>query len=229
MATSRTPPRASSSRSMDDFDVISVASGQSTTTQRSMAPSMASTVTGQDLVTDQVLRLVGPPPQCEHHETTKLYVCRKQGHNYKRIFWRCPRQRGSQCATFIWSEIQPYLDPIYQDDLEPEDYAPDSPRSMSGTPVENILMELQKHCPHTKVDKRGTNPYKIMVKCATCGKVLKSEKTELAKQMEEEKNRKKIEPDYQEFLEWKKSGACRAGGIWTDQGPTPAASSRKKP
>ncbi|CAK9053528.1 unnamed protein product, partial [Durusdinium trenchii] len=227
-ASSRTPPRASSSGMRDDFEVISMTSGRTGLGVNSVASSQASAVIGQDLVTDQVLRLVGPPLRCDHQETTKLFVCRKQGPNYKRLFWRCPRPRGNQCSTFVWRETQPYLDPIYQNDLEPEDYAPTISSQESKTPVENIIQELQRQCPHTKTDKRGTNPYKIVVKCATCGKLLKSEVTELGKQKEIERRQKEVEPTYQDYLEWKRSGACQARGVWSDPGTATSSNSKKK-
>ena len=84
-------------------------SGRTSTTRRSQAPSQASSVVGQDLVTDMILRQVGPPVMCDHQMTTKLFICRKQGPNYKRLFWRCPMSRDQQCSTFVWCQIQPPL------------------------------------------------------------------------------------------------------------------------
>ena len=52
-----------------------------------------------------------------------------------------------------------------------------------------------------------------MVKFAACGKLLKSEVTELGKQKEIERNQKAMEPSYQDYLEWQKSGALQARGV----------------
>eukprot|EP00435_Cladocopium_sp_Y103_P075525 s90_g59.t1 len=226
--TSRTSRRGTPSRVTEEFEVISWQSGRASSNRMSSAPSQASTITGQDLVTDQVLRMVGPPLQCEHHETTKLYICRKQGNNYKRLFWRCPRQRDDQCHTFVWCKIQPYLDPALQNqmnEIEEMDDATNlsSPRTESQRSAASILEEAQRRCPHKNVTKSGSNPYQKQEKCSMCGKILKIEKTALGLQKEQEKMKKALQPTYKEYLEWKKAGCLEPGGVWTDKGPGPAA------
>ena len=76
--------RASSRAATDDFEVMMMRSETASSTRPSVAPSQASSISGEDLVTDQILRMVGPPLQCDYAEATKLYVCRKEGENYKR-------------------------------------------------------------------------------------------------------------------------------------------------
>jgi hypothetical protein len=49
--TTRTSRRGTSAAAMDEFEVISLQSGRTSTTRRSQAPSQASSVVGQDLVT----------------------------------------------------------------------------------------------------------------------------------------------------------------------------------
>eukprot|EP00435_Cladocopium_sp_Y103_P038110 s2710_g10.t1 len=214
----------------DDFEVITMRRGTATSVRSSaIAPSQASSINGTDLLTEQIYRMVGPPLQCDHHEATKLYVCRKQGENYKRLFWPCPRSRGQQCQTFVWCQVQPYLDQAYQPEAEEMDRATmaSSPTAKSQMSAESLLLEAQRRCQHKKTSKSGTNPYKIQEKCTICGKILHEEKTELGLKIEAEKKKKAMEPTYQEYLEWKRSGALESAGVWTDKGPTSSKGSRR--
>ena len=145
-------PRRSTTMS---FDLIS----QSPSQTRSPVSSMG----GQEMITDHILREVGPPLRCEHGETMKLFICQKQGPNLHRLFWRCPMSRTKQCKAFVWCERQPYLDQKYHYGLEIEENQMSSQASSSRTsPTEQLIMEAQRRCPHSSVSKSGTNAFRKM-------------------------------------------------------------------
>jgi hypothetical protein len=84
---------------------------------------------------DMILRQVGPPVMCDHQMTTKLFICRKQGPNYKRLFWRCPMSRDQQCSTFVWCQIQPYLDHYFQENVTELDNVTEESARAETTPT----------------------------------------------------------------------------------------------
>lgn len=228
--TSSGSKRLSSLVTSDDFEVVTMNSERASSARYSAAPSQASSFHNQDLVTDQILRMVGPPLQCDHGEATKLFVCRKQGPNYKRLFWRCAKSRGSQCQTFLWCQVQPYLDQAFQpevDELLDQVTTTSNPTARSQMSAGNLLKAAQQKCPHKRTTRTGTNPYKIQEKCVLCGKMLQEEKTALGLQIEVKKNKKAMEPTHQEYLEWKKSEALETGGVWTDKGPSSSKGSKR--
>ena len=90
----------------------------------------------------------------------------------------------------------------------------------------SALQEAQRKCKHPKTSKSGTNPYQKKEVCTICGKALLLEKTALGIQKEQERVKQKQQPSYQEYLEWKRSGALEPGGNWTDNGPNRASGSR---
>jgi len=191
--------------------------------------SQASSYMGKELITDAILRMVGPPVQCEHGEATRLFICQKQGPNYHKLFWRCAHPRDQQCRTFMWTLIQPYLNTnlieASEEEMDTETVVSTTTRrsttSRRSSTASQLLQQAQRHCKHEKVLKSGSNHFKIQEKCAICGKITKEELTEagIQKEKEREKNRKKKlepnEPTYEEFLEWKRSQALEPAGVWT--------------
>ena len=135
---------------------------------------------------------LGPPPTCECNLKTNLWMSHKAGPNYRRVFWRCPLEKGKQCPFFQWTTNQPWMN-----------------TDLPGRPVKEV-------CSHPQITRSGTNPFVNLAKCKLCGEVLKRELTELGLQKQEEDRRKQkqhffTEHDpkkadnvlFEEFMNWK--------------------------
>ena len=83
------------------------------------------------------------------------------------LFWRCPKERGYQCKSFIW--ITPAK----------ETKAPETNvKSAKVTSADNAWIEVGPEngascdtCTHLNTNRRGTNGQWETVRCAGCGKV----------------------------------------------------------
>ena len=163
----------------EDASLLSMAAAPSPT------PSYASQATeGWNHVTQEEIELMGTPPCCIHQVPCTLFMTRKQGPNFGRMFWRCPLPRAQQCRYFAWTRVQPnwkepaessasYLGspvtPTSQRTAAPR--TPD--RSEKAKPTEKNV--TQENCTHPRTTRAGTNAYVLRVKCDVCGKVLRNE------------------------------------------------------
>lgn len=128
--------------------------------------SQASSYMGKELITDAILRMVGPPVQCEHGEATRLFICQRQGPNYHKLFWRCAHPRDQQCRTFMWTLIQPYLNTnlieASEEEMDTETVVSTTTRrsttSRRSSTASQLLQQAQRHCKHEKVLKSGLQP-----------------------------------------------------------------------
>ena len=124
----------------------------------------------------------------------------------------------------MWCLVQPYhnLNLIEaEEELDRASIVTSTTRksttSKKGTTAQ-LLEQAQRACPHEKTSGTGTNGYKIVKKCNTCGKILKEELTETGRKKEMKKlqaAQKALDPSYQEYLEWKRQGALEPAGVWT--------------
>ena len=55
--------------------------------------------------------IFGKIPHCACQLEARLHLCRKQGDNFNRTFFRCPLKIGRQCRFFQWTIAQPFLQP----------------------------------------------------------------------------------------------------------------------
>ena len=109
------------------------------------------------------------PTLCECGLTPVDRVCRVQGRNYLREFWRCPRP-SHQCDNFVWKRDQPH----WQE---------------QDTRREKDLSNPVGRRAHTRTTRAGSNAYMNQVVCKDCGITLLKEKTELAAVREAAKRR----------------------------------------
>ena len=135
--------------------------------------------------------LIGASPTCDCNQPCKLWMSHKAGPNFRRIFWRCPKEIGRQCDFFQWLSNQPFA-------------AQDKPQQ----PVKEL-------CSHPVTTKSGTNPFVIQEKCKICNAIIKKELTELGIQKQEEQQRQKKQHFtetttdtnalFKEFMHWKET------------------------
>jgi hypothetical protein len=174
---------------------------------------------GQDLITPELLQMMGTPPKCDHQATCRLFVSFTEKNN-RRLFWRCPHPRQRQCQYFKWTAEQPLQDYLKYQNQKKKGY----PGSSSSQAV--------PQCQHLNVSRQGTNDLKILEKCLDCGITLIDRKTEKGIQKEKEKQKKNLTKSvyHQERQAMEStqltpslarriiaSGALEIGGVWTDQ------------
>eukprot|EP00435_Cladocopium_sp_Y103_P041168 s3242_g11.t1 len=130
-------------------------------------------------------------PLCAHGEVCDLLMCRKQNHNFQRLFWRCPLPIGQQCEMFQWAAHQPYWkeeDNNLSKSARSTGYSPGSSRTRGPsqaasttptsqvaptTPSEMFSQNTQSNCSHTGGKCRsGTNGNWKRVRCNDCGMLL---------------------------------------------------------
>lgn len=163
-----------------------------------------------EIITEEILQLIGPFPKCDHSQRCKIHVTRRQGDNFLKLFWRCPRNRHQQCPFFMWTRVQPLVDRY----LIPR--RPVMASASSG-------QAPNTRCQHIRIVRTGSNAFVEIQKCAECGKVLSREPTELGRQKNLEKMQKQTAKHYpipvptpEECREWQKKGLLRPGGIWEE-------------
>eukprot|EP00435_Cladocopium_sp_Y103_P057336 s1146_g19.t1 len=132
-------------------------------------------------------------PICEHGEVCDLWMTRKAGRNFQRMFWRCPLPIGRQCEMFQWCNHQPYWqEPAPQSqaarsqrsvgytqrsDLTsaPRQGASSSSASRAApvTPEGGPRAREQELCNHMGPKcRQGSNGAVEKVTCLKCGKLL---------------------------------------------------------
>lgn len=164
---------ASDMESLGGFSMVR--SEKEDPTPPSPTPSYASQATeGANYVTAEDLALMGRPPTCAHQVPCVLFMTRKQGPNYGRMFWRCPMARGQQCRYFAWTQVQPnWKEPM--ESSASFTGSPVTPTSQRSTAPKTPERARQEECTHYRTTRAGTNAYVLRVKCEICGKVLKNE------------------------------------------------------
>lgn len=181
--------------------------------------------TGQEMITPEIRKMVGPPPQCDHLMDAQLFVSLTEKNN-RRLFWRCPYPRTGQCQFFMWCPEQPLIE--YQEyQHQMRNFKP--PQRAKAV-----------DCKHLNISKTGTNAYRILEKCLDCQKILIDRKTEKAIAKDKEKVQKQLDKSifHQENMAKPKevptshsrpsrltpelarriqqSGALEMGGVWMD-------------
>ncbi|OLQ12022.1 Retrovirus-related Pol polyprotein from transposon TNT 1-94 [Symbiodinium microadriaticum] len=126
---------------------------------------------------------VTPNPLCHCQMTSVVLQTHKQGRNFQRQFYRCPKWRDQtqRCGFFQWLEIQPYWREGPAGPPVPAPQAPPSP----PRPVNEFLRPANvdirhketyyadpENCEHRYVIGTGTNAYQIQRKCGNCLKLL---------------------------------------------------------
>jgi len=109
---------------------------------------------GQATVNSDDVNKAERTPRCQRGLPTVVLQCRKDGPNLNRNFFRCGKDRGKQCETFIW----------LRDDAQ-DHWAP--------SPVER---QATQACRHQRTTKVGSNQFYRRVKCLDCSEVLLREK-----------------------------------------------------
>jgi hypothetical protein len=194
------------------------------------------TTSNQEGITPEILRMMGPPPLCQHQEEALLFISKTE-QNYQKIFWRCPRPRGRQCQFFMWTEQQPLVEQEYKEFQHHR--AQQRARlesSPSSSPKMTLKEKYQSQCHHLATTRQGTNPWKIVEKCLNCDKVLVNERTEAGKKLDKEKEIKKKEKSIYHSRKNPSSsqgnlttaqarqliqmGALETGGVWLPYDPS---------
>ena len=199
------------------YSMVTPTPGSPTHSVTSQASAMSTQLNPEDI------QLMGEPPLCQHGYPGRIFITRKQGPNFGRTFWRCREARGNQCSFFAWTEFQPNWS-----QSEPEPLTPagiwksptPSPSSPAGTASSST--GRTKTCAHLRIDKSGSNGFKIREKCADCGKLLKAVDREQptipkskakAKQAVQQITVEEMEEfnEFQEFRRWQKSRGPKDG------------------
>jgi hypothetical protein len=103
-------------------------------------------------------------PICSCHLTCRRLICRKEGPNFGREFWRCPRPQTQQCEFFMWLQHQPSWRLLQSEDQAHE-----------------YRMMAQNPCSHQNISRAGSNFYLEKQTCRDCGKVLRHMKKQEAR------------------------------------------------
>jgi len=160
----------------------------------SMDGSQISEVTQGNYVTDDDIKILGPPPKCQHGMPCRVFISRKEGPNHSRLFWRCQQPRNLQCQFFAWTLYQPYWSEMQYQPMTRNAESSTGTRPLvskasslrstrPGTPAMSIPSspstptgsEVTSRCLHTRVTRQGTNGSIYQERCADCGKLLKKE------------------------------------------------------
>ena len=124
-----------------------------------------------------------PNPLCNCRMTSVVLQTHKQGRNFQRQFYRCPKWRDQtqRCGFFQWLEIQPYWREGPAGPPPPSPQVPPSPPRPANEFLRPANVDIRQKetyyadpeaCEHRYVIGTGTNAYQIQRKCGTCLKLL---------------------------------------------------------
>ena len=115
--------------------------------------------------------ILEPRPRCHCALQCKIHLSDSgpTGHNYEKLYFRCPLELGHQCRFVQWCEQQPLLSlESWRHRQQPGD------EPVSYTQILEAM--IQTKCQHKETHRKGSNAYLTKVTCRTCNKVIKSEK-----------------------------------------------------
>ena len=141
--------------------------------------SMASTTTNSFVVVNDTgaSGSGSANPRCECDLTTVVLQTHKQGRNFQRQFFRCPKWKNpaQRCNFFQWLDRQP----LWRDSSSPP--TPERMPEKEGQFLRPANVDIRQkstfyanpaHCEHRIITGAGTNAYQIQRKCSTCMKLL---------------------------------------------------------
>lgn len=177
-------------------------------------------------VANRIYIQVGDPPLCHHRLPSQLLICRKEGPNFMKLFWRCASPRSYQCQFFMWTRKQPLLNHNQREldmiltELQRSKAAAPKPKGRPGRPASSSDPPRVRpsECLHPKITKAGSNAFLNVEKCAICGEVLMKTMTELGRQKHVAKwgSTPPLLPTRREMREWQQGGLLEPRGIWED-------------
>lgn len=114
----------------------------------------------------------------------RLHLTQKAGANFRRLFWRCPKAINKQCEFFHAM--------VHQSTDVAEGGRRWTPpmKIYDKDPVE-IVENIQARCTHPRTSRSGTNAFKKILRCTSCGLILQEELTELGLQKQANNPKKK--------------------------------------
>ena len=159
--------------SLGSFSMVRTMDEEPSQTPPSPTPSYGSQITeGQNHATPEEIEMMGCPPICSHQIPCTLFMTRKQGYNFGRMFWRCPLPRAQQCRYFAWTQYQPnWKEPAGSSASIGTPVTPTSQRA----PTTPERKKPAPKCTHYRTTRAGSNAYVIREKCEICGEILKNE------------------------------------------------------
>ena len=183
-----------------------------------------------EYLTDEVRKKLGPPPLCQHGQYSKVFLTRKQGPNFGRLFWRCAHSRQEQCRYFAWAEHQPTWSPVEMPALPKkggtgsmtsQKTRTGSTRGSSSkgsvvpspsTPQPNTPPTTPGGtCRHLRTTRTGTNGYVDVERCVDCGYLVKKEKKKSPSPNVITREKLEEFQEFQEYQNWRKSQGRSAG------------------
>ncbi|CAK9001520.1 unnamed protein product, partial [Durusdinium trenchii] len=112
--------------------------------------------------------ILEPRPRCQCALQCKIHLSDSgpTGHNYKKLYFRCPLEQGHQCRFVKWCDQQPLLSleswrHRQQPGDEPVSYA------------QILEAMIQTKCQHKETHRKGSNAFLTKVTCRICNKVIK--------------------------------------------------------
>eukprot|EP00435_Cladocopium_sp_Y103_P039146 s2194_g10.t1 len=139
--------------------------------------------------------LIGPRPMCNcrPHLPTQVHVSHTPK-NPDRMFFRCPKEQGTQCRFFQWCPTQPLQDVTSWKHRQ-------QPGEEPKNDAEVLISLVQESCPHPKTHGRGSNQHVKKTTCCNCDKVIS---VVPRNQATSSKNTQEQEfAQFQEYLKWK--------------------------
>lgn len=197
-------------------------------------PSLTSSLQtlADPFIDEMQVKIFGPPPLCQHNLPCKLFMCRKQGGNLHRMFWRCPEPRAHQCKCFQWTRFQPHwMEGHYSSPSETP--ATTASQQLRRDNRQNPESDGTATCPHLITTRAGTNAHVLKVRCKKCNKLLVDRKktpeemrADKKADYKEDQTPEMTEKDKADFEEFKKFQAWQkmqeASGSQTKPGPSGA-------
>ena len=113
-------------------------------------------------------------PQCRCGMMARIFVTKKAGRNFERMFWRCPREHHQRCTFFQWLKDK---DQTLRPDME----------TGMDSQIEFLVNRVRETCQHLRVTHQGTNHFVKKTTCRDCGALLENQKTEAGKKINEKK------------------------------------------
>ena len=139
--------------------------------------------------------LFGPRPECHCRLPAALHTSHTEK-NPDKMFFRCPKEQGSQCKFFVWTESQPFLE------LNNWKFR-QQPGEDPKTDYDILTEIVQEKCKHQRTNRQGTNHIREKVKCSTCKKLLSD--TPVPASSNKQKDKEKEFAQFQEYLKWKET------------------------
>jgi len=164
----------------DAWDLVSIATSSSLNPEkdhqggRGYQPGPSAQAANMWEIPPTIQNILKEAPMCRCGMTARIFVTKKAGRNYERMFWRCPKVHHQRCTFFQW--------------LKDKDQTLHHDTATGMDPqIEYLVNRVRETCKHLRVTHQGSNHFVRRTTCRDCGALLENQKTDAGKLITEKK------------------------------------------